>query len=78
MRTCICIKEIKSNSGRTFEVNCKYSFISKVSKPFDILVFYPPEWKAGSSTGLLFFGDVFNKHFIDLQQHRQNLINQII
>ena len=79
MKTCICIKETKSTSG-TFEVNCKYSFISRVehsdyftkSDAYDFLVFYPVRYVR------FFLAVDFNEYFIDLQQHRQNLINQLL
>ena len=84
MRTCVCLKESKSTTTRhgeyIFKVNHKYSFVSRLENPdyftkpdaYSFLVFI------SNGTYWYFTRNDFNECFIDLQKHRQNLINQIL
>ena len=74
LQACLCIKKIDNSD---FEVNHKY-FFSYISSEY-----FP---QTHESMFLIFaFGGVtpysvsdFNTYFIDVQQHRQNLINQLL
>ena len=85
MKACICIKEAKSISGRMFKINCKYQYVSKVENPayfirgrYKFSVFYPVYYHPSNLAARFFTAVDFNEYFIDLQQHRQNLINRIL
>ena len=74
MLPCLCIKKIE---GYEFQINHKYFFTSMNME------YFPQNY---DSVFLVFaFGKViylnvsnFNEYFIDIQQHRQNLINQLL
>ena len=62
-RTCICIKE-----NRDFKINHRYKFMPV--KEFMLVHF---------SDRVFYFKILsFNQYFIDLQEHRQKLLNQIL
>ena len=71
MRTCICLKEVKVFNADNFQINHKYKF-KYDNEYFSIIVYlndrYPVRFTMTS----------FNDSFIDLQEHRQKIINSIL
>ena len=75
MKTCICIKGVKSSTGHRFEPNHRYKFELREYLFYSGMCFLV---YIGDKYPVRFSVSDFRDNFIDLQTYRQNILNQLI